>query len=350
VTDDLRPRILFIPAWCLMTLAIFYDRPFIETLVFFGLLIGIREEGILLGSILMVINFLRMKGKPGRRVQTLVFIGFTAIALVAFLAFMAWGRYTRVDAMYDPRNSLGSLFSTRLPLIVGLAALVVLCLAFFWFKKREQFNLLLIMLLYLSAIGLTGIQIARESFWWSGNQIQGAQANIWESYLSLITSSKSALTFYMILLPLVLLLDSIRNNSRKLMLGLLSLLCLVFAVTTLESSTRLIEDLRQNIPHARLVWDFTADHDRYRAQVLVDAFYNFNHVIVYNRLPLWDTLPEKRYYPQNKNAVARLIKERMEYAVISQGSLVNVSDLARIAGVAFVEKASNDRYIVLEFR
>ena len=102
-----------------------------------------------------------------------------------------------------------------------------------------------------------------------------------------------------------------------------------------------------------MVWDFIQSHDRYQTDVLVDydtyqAFYNFDKVIVYNRLPVWDTLPEKRYYPQNKNAVAKQIKQHIEYAVIARSSLENVLELANMAGVSVTEVASNDHYVVLK--
>jgi hypothetical protein len=53
VTTDLRPRMLFVPAWIMVSLAIYFHRPFIEKLIFFVLLLSIREETILLGGIIV---------------------------------------------------------------------------------------------------------------------------------------------------------------------------------------------------------------------------------------------------------------------------------------------------------
>jgi hypothetical protein len=96
VTSDLRARILFHRR--ARILAVYFRRPFIEKLLFFGLLIAIREEGILLGLIVILFNFLRMKGQPGKWKETLIYICLAAAAFAAFMAFMAWGGYNRVEA------------------------------------------------------------------------------------------------------------------------------------------------------------------------------------------------------------------------------------------------------------
>ena len=70
VTADLRPRELFICAWSLMALAVYFRRPFLEKLLFFIFLLCIREEGILLGAVLVVFDFIRTRQWK----QTLVYL------------------------------------------------------------------------------------------------------------------------------------------------------------------------------------------------------------------------------------------------------------------------------------
>jgi hypothetical protein len=115
-----------------------------------------------------------------------------------------------------------------------------------------------------------------------------------------------------------------------------------------------LREWRENVPPARLVWDFTASHNRYDTKVLLNydtyqAFYNYDKVIVYNRLPVRDALPENRFYPQNRSALVKQIKAGMEYAVISRESLEDIVALSSMAGIATSEVAANDRYVVLKF-
>ena len=103
VTFDLRPRALFFAAWTLVILAVYYERPFWEKLVFFCLLLGIREEGILFGAIVIVFNFVRMHGKKDQWKQTLIFLALDVAAFAVFLWFMSVSRQQRAHA---PRRNI----------------------------------------------------------------------------------------------------------------------------------------------------------------------------------------------------------------------------------------------------
>ena len=63
-----------------------------------------------------------------------------------------------------------------------------------------------------------------------------------------------------------------------------------------------------------------------------------------------DGYPEDRFYPENKDVLARLIRERMQYAVISQELLANVREFAAMAGRPAKVVAANEQYVVLQFR
>ena len=353
VTSDLRPRMLFASAWSLAVLAVVYRRPFAEKLVSLGLLMAIREEGILLALFVIALNFLLMRGKPNRWRQTLIFLALVLAASGAFLAFMAWGEYQRVDNAYNPLNFLTTLLSDP-RLLASITLLLVTALAgLYWIKKRFGFNAILLPAIYLGAVGLTGVQWLRDTQR-AFISLNAAQATFWEYFLAAITNETTALTFYIAILGLVLFWSSTRGQPRRLLTALIAALAAVFAFTTVAYMPPQIAQWRLNLAPARLVWDFVDQHDRYQTSLLLDyatyqAFYNFDQVIVYNRLPLWDTVPEKRYYPQNKPAVALQIKKGIQYAVIARESLPNVLELAEIAGVPASEYASNDRYIILKF-
>ena len=344
---------LFIPAWILVSLAIYFQRPFIEKLIFFVLLLSIREEAILLGLIIIVLNFIQIKGKPGCWKQTFLWLILDISALAIFLAFMAWGEFDRVDILYDPRNILVSLQRFYLPLILGGVCLLIL-LGWFYFNRRELLKNVLLLFIYLAAMLLASVQLARWLPSWYQQQRSLAPVTSKEIYFEVLTNPLTALPLYMGLLLSVLLWDYTRGLGRKILVAALVVFCVVFAAITLITTPKQIAAWKQNLPDARLVWDFVHNHDRLKTDVLLDyetyqAFYNYENILVYNRLPLWLASPDKRFYPDNKAALVRHIRRRMEFSVVSQSSVKDILELAQMAGVPVTEVDSNERYVVLKF-
>jgi hypothetical protein len=353
VTADLRPRMLFVPAWILVCLAIYFHRPFIEKLIFFILLLSIREEAILLGAIIIVLNFLHMQGKPGRWRQTFLWLILDISALAVFLAFMAWGEFTRVDNLYNPRNIIYNLQRYSIPFTLGGVFLFIL-LGLFYFKRRAQLKNVLLLFIYLAAMLLTSVQLARWLPSWYQQQSLVAKVTLQEIYFEALSNPLTALPLYMGLLLLVLLWDFTRRASQKFLVAALVVLSVVFTTTTLITYPKQITAWRENLPFTGLVWDFVHSHDRLQTDVLLDyetyqAFYDYENILVYNRLPLWLALPDKRFYPDNKAALVRHIRRRMEYSVVSQSSVKDIFELAQMAGVPVTEVVSNERYVVLKF-
>jgi hypothetical protein len=274
-------------------------------------------------------------------------------ALVVFLAFMAWGDFDRVDILYDPRNILTSLQRFYLPLMLGGTGLLML-IGWFYFKRRPQFKNVLLLFIYLAAILLASVQLVRWLPAWYQQQSSLAQVAPKEIYFEIIANPLNALPLYMGLLLLIFWWDYTRGLGRKILVAALVVFCVVFAATSLITSQKQITAWKQNLSSTRLVWEFVHSHDRLQTDVLLDyetyqAFYNFENILVYNRLPLWLALPDKRFYPANKDALVRHIRRRMEYSVVSQTSLKDILELAQLAGVSVTEVASNERYVVLKF-
>lgn len=354
-TADLRSRVLFAPAWCLVILSVYYERPFWEKTLFFLLLVGIREEGIILGGIVIVLNHMLMKGKPGQWLQTITFLMIDIGALVMFLAFMRWGGFTRVDAAYNPLNFLRSLPPAYWVIILALVVLVGLLILYVVRKRPSSYRLIVVLGVYTLGILLSGFQWLRDMLRWYQTQSQVSPPGFGDILVSATTNEMTALVFYMLIMLGVILWEMSGAISRRLLVALFSALILISTIISLSYYPPLIREWRENVPPARLVWDFAHTHDRYTTQVLLDydtyqAFYNYDQMIVYNRLPVWDALPEKRYYPENKDALVRQIQKGLDYAVISRASLENVLELAQLAEVSADVIASNERYVILELR
>jgi hypothetical protein len=351
VVADLRPRILLSAAWCLAILAVYFDRPLPEKLLFFALLLGIREEGIVLGAFVIILNFLHLRGKPSRWKQALILLAMDIAALAAFLVFMAWGGFDR-GGRFNPENLVNRMLGVFLPLTLGGALLAALLLWAF-FKHRDQFNKLLILSVYFASILVSSVQLMRER-WLAQNQEGALETPLLRTLLDVAANPLTGLPLYVSLLLLVLLLDVAANSHRKFLAAFLSLLCLVFAVATLATFPRQVATWQQDLPQARLVWDFVSSHNRLQTYVLLDyntyqAFYNYENILVYNRLPAWLVSSEKRYYPENIPVLVRHIRRRMDYAVIAQDSLQNVLMLARLSGIPTIQLAANPSYVILKF-
>lgn len=355
ITYELRPRVLFASAWSLAVLAVMYERPFLEKLLAFGLLLSIREEGIVLGLAVIGLNFLHMGNRAGRWKQALILLALDATAFGLFLAFMRWGDYTRVDALFDPRNLLNHLLSAYLYPILAVVILLVATTVLIWRKRRAHMTSWWMLLVYVGVLAVTVVPFAQDfSHTYEVLNSERPLSGM-ETYLLAVTYPQGSLSFYVFILLMALLWDHTAGRSRQVLQAAMLLLCAGCLVTTLVAVPGQLEAWQQSLPSTRLVWNFKAGIDRYQTNVLVDystyqAFYDCENIVVYNRLPLWMVDPEERFYPDNKQVLAQLIRERMEYAVIARDSYENVRELANLAGVSPVELTSNDRYVVLKLR
>ena len=267
---------------------------------------------------------------------------------------MRWGGYTRVDDLFTPLSYLQFLISKYLVFILISATLLLFLLWYIRKKNQKRFQYILYLLCYSVAIGLAGFQWLRDTFGWFDIQSPAASVSGYELLIMAITDYSTALVFYFLILLIVILWDLTRGTSRKLLLAGYSILILFSIVITLNHYPPKLIEWRENVPPAQLVRDFTATHDRYTTRVLLDydtyqAFYNFDQVLVYNRLPVWDALPENRYYPQNTSALVAKIQSGMDYAVISRESLKDITYLSQLSSVPASEIASNERYVILKF-
>ena len=355
VTYDLRPRILFIPAWSLVVLAVYYRRPFLEKLLLFLFFLCLREEGILLGGIVLALNFIRTPAAAGRWKQTVVFLILDLAAAAAFMAFLAWGGYDRIEPAFNPLNFLDDFSPASLIALLSGAALLLLLVFHVFRRHRAYLASVLFLLAYTAAILLTGLSTYRDITLWYRSQIAIAPVTSWEVFLEVIAGAQNSLTFYILVLLLILLLDIIPGRGRAYLAASLVILCIFFAALSVYNNMLEISTWNRALAPARLVWDFKASQDPYQANLLLDydtyqAFYDFEHIAVYNRLPLWMVMPEDRYYPENKDILVSLIRDRMQFAVISQELLANMRELAALAGLPANVVSSNQQYVVLQFR
>lgn len=103
-----------------------------------------------------------------------------------------------------------------------------------------------------------------------------------------------------------------------------------------------------------LIFEFRQRLDPTQTHTLCDytthqAFYDFEYLYVYERLPAYLIPSQERLYPANIAALTRLLHEEIEYIIISRGEQATIDDLIARAGIAARVRplAANDRYVIL---
>ena len=135
-------------------------------------------------------------------------------------------------------------------------------------------------------------------------------------------------------------------------MAVFALLSLVFSIATIPVY---INTYEENSEYASLVFQFADRIDSNTSYLLCDyqtyqAFYDYERVYVYNRLPWYVIKGASRYYPRNEDALARLLEEKIEYIVVSQQSLENIMALLISTGQEPIEIIQNERYSALRLR
>lgn len=349
VTFDLRPRVLLVPTLLLAVLSIHYRRPVWERILCFGLLFLVREEALLLGLLLIVYELLH-DGPPKPRVWTTsLFLVAWLVGLAAIYAYFRWTGY-QIDARTSPLAPLAA--SPGLWFGGGLlfTILVVVWLRL-WVPLRQRIprpglaQLVWYGLICLSICWPLLQPLARG----------GASSGEIAAWLRL-NLSQQALYYSAALLFLVLLYNNLAapGAQRKFLAALTVIagLCLLYSAATLPGFVRAYNN--QTGP-AQLVTDLRAQTDRQTTYILSDyatiqAFYDYERVFAYQRLP-WRLVKGKpRYYPQNQAAVERLLREKIDYIAVSRTSQDEIQALLDSAGLKPTERLENEGYVVMRLR
>ena len=141
---------------------------------------------------------------------------------------------------------------------------------------------------------------------------------------------------------------------RKPLLASGGVFVLLMLATTAITLPPQLANWGENAIQAGLVWEFKSGHDPYQTRLLVDfstyqAFYNFEHVMVYNRLPVWMVYPNlmERFYPQNREMAARMIAKELSDQLGQSVIVENKPGARGTIGVDAVAKSAPDGYTLL---
>ena len=335
-TYDLRPYSFFAPLLFMIFLAINLRRSLLGTTILFNTLFLIREEALFFGGVIILYIIFSLRGKELReRIRPFV---------------VSWLMWAAVTATYFwwagfARQSDGS-FTSRfggVGLVVCVIGLSILASAF-----RKKFNLEKIVYfpLLIGLLPIVWVFIAERQTW-SLRYIVGP----------LLYDARWSLLWVFILALIFILWQTVSPIRRWRFLcvyGTASIVIIVFNFLPLINSVlSIVRADRLKAIDAAVVFQM---RDRTRpgsSFILTDdtthkAFPDFEHVFAYEALPAYMITSSQRYYPENRALLSRLLKEKIEYIVISNANVGVVLPLAKAAGGNWVLTNHSGSYSIFE--
>jgi hypothetical protein len=146
-----------------------------------------------------------------------------------------------------------------------------------------------------------------------------------------------------------------RNAKSKSLPIATAFFCLLFVGINIIAPSGILKSYaayQNQLRSANDVWGIRKVTDKYKSWILVDysthqAFYDYQHVYAYNRLP-WDVTPGvARYYPANRQIVQSIVEKDIEYIVVSKESYSLVSEFLSQGGLVGVKLFENDEFVAV---
>lgn len=354
---DLRPFIFLAPFFLLSILSVAFYRPLWEILLWFNAMFLAREEALLFGIVILIYTFVKIKEHSLRR-KALMFLSLSlTIWGLATLSFFIWTGYstTVFEEIANAINQISELFVSSpwilIPAILGVFGLVAFAV-FYWRRLRAKayYQRILEIMAYSTIFLPLGLEFIRNAL--PGNLPPTIR---WMARLTL--DPQRYLDFVALLGLIIIVLFPLlnRNEKSKALPIVTAFFCMLFVSINIIAPSGVLKSYMANqnqISSANDVWGIRKVTDKYKSWILVDysthqAFYDYQHVYAYNRLP-WDVTPGvARYYPANRQIVQSIVNKDIEYVVVSKDSYSLVSEFLSQGGLVGVKLFENDEFVAI---
>jgi hypothetical protein len=351
---DLRPYLFLGPSFLLLTLSITFRRPLWEQVLWLNSLFLVREEALILGACGILFAFFQARGASLRR-KTLLSLGAVWMAWSAFsLWYFAWTDFP-TPWLHGPDSTfrqLADLLAGRPVLLFSVAAGFLLLLALMVLLGRallriENFDRRIVIASFSAVLVVLVYQWTSNSWDDPGSALSRlVSANLLSPRYSLHLGA---------LLGLIVLCRLLSEKGTWRRAGLwLGLLGVGGMVASALSPRGLVATLAEADGRtARDVLALRDSLDRHETWILTDfatfqAYYDYEHVYVYERLPAHLVTGEKQYYPANADLVQALVDTQVEYIVVSKPSQGQVSDFIKNGNLAITTLFDNGSYLALK--
>ena len=347
VLYDLRPFALLAPLFLLSMLSVYLRRPRWETLVFFNLIFFAREEALILGFIVILFSLATASGDRERRDRTIGLIASWVSWFLITIAYFVWTGYAFKATI--------SWFTILFALL--LAGLCLVAYRIIWPRIREArkipqaawqigvYSLILVPLSY---------QFLQEH---ARSVVYTPMNGLKQVFVSLVISPRYNLYFTTVLFLAILLwgvVDSIRIRK-----SILDGMIIASIISIPAQAVLLKSGLSDNgYADVMIVHELRGLTDKYSTYILADysthqAFYDYENVYVYNRLPWFLVEGDGRFYPepQSVSALTNLLRNDIEYIVVSQESVADINELLVLSSIdASRQVTENGTYKIIELR
>ncbi len=343
---DLRPFGLLAPAFLAATIAITLRRPTGEALLAFNAMFLAREEALVLGPLLILYRMAsnRQRQEPlcaGVVALAVSWGAWTAIAA----AYWSWAGYERTAVNILPDlTTVSRAWVVLSALLAGWALLLIFLMVRDLLRRPVNLPTLAFLILLLP--------LWREFLWHKRDQdLQGmATALLYDPRWMLLVCG-------LLLVALVRWQTGLSPRGRTVLLGgLTALLPLMVGLHFADEDAPYWEARTHlaKVPQTALIFAFRQQLDPTQTHILCDytthqAFYDFEYLYVYERLPAYLIPNQERLYPANIETLTRLLREEIEYIIISRQERAAIDDLIARAGIAarVHPLAANDLYVIL---
>ncbi len=355
---DLRPYIFLAPFFLLSIMSISFSRPLWEILIWFNAMFLAREEALIFGAVLICYAFTKIK-EPDSRRRTILFLCLSLLIWgVAIFSFLIWSGYPTTIYGLPAKIllRLSELFFQK-PVLFWIASLcsvaVLVGMLFSWrqLRKKTYFPRLLEIL----SFGILFLPLIYEFY---RNETSSILSPSLGWLIQLPLDPLEYLNFIAILgLAIIVLFPFNGKISRPgaSLVVIWSLVILFLSINIFNSQGlfRLSGIYQNQMRSASDIWAVRKLSDKYESWVLVDysthqAFYDYQHVYAYNRLP-WETAQgDMRYYPANSQIVQEILNDHIEYIVVSQDSMGVINDFLTKSGLVPHKLFENNMFVALQ--
>jgi hypothetical protein len=347
---DLRPYIFLAPFFLLAVLSIQLSRPVWEKLLWFNAMFLAREEAIILGGVVLLFGLARLFSHKIKFKELLILSASYCLWVAGTIVYLSGTGYS-VITKWLPPLLLKMYFRLLDPsplLIIVIASGAVAGGVIVWFSWRNLRELPLFQgMIELLAIGTVfiplGYQLLDEN-WQIGQDPYLFSPRYFLHYTALIL-------FIVVMAGHLKITPRAGMWARFMMLGFAAFILnnTLAPDGFLKSYTQFNHAARP----ARVIWSFKGDLDPVNSSLLVDysthqAFYGFEHIYAYNRLPWSLASGRQRYYPENRSFLEVLITGQIDYVVISHTSLDDINSLLTETSTQVQVVFENEQYIGLE--
>jgi hypothetical protein len=326
---DLRPYIFLAPFFVLLILSLTFSRPLWERLLWLNFLFLAREEAIILGACSIAYAFFSI-ADPSLRKKTVLFM--TAVWLFWTSLTGVYFSWTGYPTPY--LNSPAGLYqraidwllkgplNLAIAIILGVALLVVFLLSVKTLSRRNAYHPIIILAVYSTILAILLYQ-------WFTTNIAGSSVTLSGLVDDLLFSERYMLHFGALLVLILLCWLFFRRVNSWSVIVAMGLLEVCFVVASLVARSRGFPIILSTaIAGERTAGDVLAlrqSTNRYETWILTDfathqAFYDYEHVYIYNRLPAQIVTHNTQFYSADGDIVQELAEKYTEYIVISKGS------------------------------